>query len=84
MHADLVVGLHLNLVAKVPLGHPLGPPGQARMGVTMARERRKDSSTEITSQRPGLDDQLEELVVQLPHGGPLVQDIDDIVLLPPG
>ena len=27
-HPDLVVGLHLDLVVKIPLRHPLGPPGQ--------------------------------------------------------
>ena len=78
-HADLVLGGHLNLFGKIPLGHPHGPLGEALNGGDHGfgqQEGQQNGDHQAEDQR--LDDEHQHLVGEVVGGGLVVQNVDHI------
>ena len=83
-HADLVVRAHGQPPGEVAAGHlfrsggELPDGGDHRPGQQEGEQHRDDQAKE-----EGLDDQAEHLAIEVVHRLPVVQDVDDIAVVPP-
>ncbi|SCH64443.1 Uncharacterised protein [uncultured Clostridium sp.] len=83
-HSDLIPRGHLDLPGKVPFCHPHGPlrqplyRGNHRLGQQEGQQHRDDQAKD-----QGLHDQEKHFLGQAVGSGLVVQDVDDIALVPP-
>ena len=83
-HADLILGGHLDFMGEVPPGHPHRALCQAADGGDHgAGQGEGEQHGDDQAEHQGLHNEEEHLVGQIVGGGLVVQNIDDIAVLPP-